>query len=212
MEPQQDGGRETRKRPSCDDSEPQASRKKTKVQVSTGAWIPELRLSMKDKADIQNGRPASFALCCSTAFVLRHQFRDKYFRMVYENITPLSFPAIQLHLYSPPGHVFVSVCDGKRVLVADSDLRIPSPAFKQITDSYGSLVAKPLKHTHFLNVHQQAPDDYSCLMYSTANVVEFLTPGGNPECEYDTKLLRPHFIHCLENKKFTPFPKKPQPP
>lgn len=176
---------------------------------------------MADKADIQNGQTVRYAVCQAVVTVLRNQFKNKRIRMVGKSVTPVLRPTIQLHVDFQFAHAFVTACDGKRVVMADSDLDTvidyTSAAYKQIEESYEVILQDPLNHIQFLKVDQQAADDYSCLMYSAANLVELLTPGGNPECKYVRKLLRPHFLHCLENKKFTPFPKKrkrpsPRPP
>ena len=176
---------------------------------------------MEDKADILNGQPVNYAVCQAVATILRNQFKNKRIRLVGKTVTPVSKPTIQLHVDFQFTHAFVTACDGKRVLMADSDLETvidyTSNAYKQIKESYEVILQDPLNHIQFLKVNQQAEDDYSCVTYSAANLVELLTPGGNPECKYVNKLLRPHLIHCLENKKFTPFPKKrkrpsPRPP
>lgn len=46
-------------------------------------------------------------------------------------------------------------------------------------------------------------------MFAIANMVEFCFNGyiGKENCTYDISAMRKHFIFCLENQRFEPFPK-----
>lgn len=186
-----------------------------KTPEPTAAWIPELGLSMQDKAEIQNGQPVRHAVAKAVVAILREQFQDTQdmlIRCVGARVMPVVRPTIHLHMDT--GHAFVTAFDGECLVMADSGHLLidhTSSAFRQIEECYRVLLKDPLKHIQFLNVQKQAAGDCSCVMHSAANMVELLTPGGNPECKYVKKLLRPHFIQCLENKEFTRFPKHKRP-
>lgn len=77
---------------------------------------------MEDKADIQNSQPVSYAVCQAVVTVLRNQLKIKRIRMVGKCVTPVLRPTIQLHIDHRSAHVFVTACDGKRVVMAESDL------------------------------------------------------------------------------------------
>lgn len=208
-----------RKRAYCEESQLVTPQKKVKYTNPTEPWIPELGLIMQDKADIQNGKPVAFPVAQAAVTILKKQFQEKSglpcIRMIEEHVLPVYKPTIQLHIDWEEGHSFVTACDGKEIIImADSELVIDygSLRFQQIHESYKRLLKDPISHIQYLKIQQQHFREKACVMYSAANMYELLTPGGNPECRYIKKHLRPHFIQCLENKIFTEFPKRSKAP
>lgn len=125
----------------------------------TSAWIPELGLRMQGKADIENGRPVSYAVAWAVVTVPSNQFANMGIRIVGKCVTPVLGPTIQLHL---DFQAFVTACEDKRVLMADGEIDYTSAAFKQIEESYEVLLQDPL--STFLKDQQEA-NDYSWLSF-----------------------------------------------
>lgn len=56
---------------------------------------------------------------------------------------------------------------------------------------------------------QQQTNSIECGLFAIANTVQFCYSyyQGSDLLMYDAPYLRPHLIHCLETRRFTPFPR-----
>ncbi|XP_068128836.1 uncharacterized protein [Hyperolius riggenbachi] len=178
-------------------------------------WLPDLGLDMDDKKHLQGTGMICTSVLLAAVQLLKQQFQDASglpcIRYVGSNIQPTTEPTIQLHADSQRAHSFVTACDGRKVVVADSCYQdFGDVALNQIQKSYKDYVKDPVKNCTLLMVEQQEStilDKYSCVVHSIANAYELLASIGNALCGYNRQCMRPHLLQCFINRRITEFPK-----
>ncbi|XP_068095686.1 uncharacterized protein [Hyperolius riggenbachi] len=180
-------------------------------------WLPDLRLTMEDKMDLQGTGMLRCAVLEAAVKLLRQQFQDATglpcIRAVCFPVRPRTVPTVQFHVDCQHQHGFVTACEGTKVVVADSykAMAFGSMAIRQIKDSYKNYMKDPTKNMEYLAVDQQSSTNKDCVIHCIANAYELLAADGNPECVYNKQLMRPHLLQCFTNRKITEFPKDYKP-
>ena len=191
-------------------------------------WIYDLNLTMADKEILENNLWLNDKHMSATLKILREQFninglQDTTKIPFYQETSqswntenrflPQSAPSVQIH-FDGNNHWATSIQSAKE------------PDTVYYVDSLGDNI----KHLKFsvqiqlsqiyhnnrdvLNVKiprcQQQPNGNDCGLFAIANAVEFCFNTGNVNFNYAFKVddLRSHLADCLENGKFTKFPKQ----
>ncbi|CAG2245650.1 unnamed protein product [Mytilus edulis] len=116
-------------------------------------------------------------------------------------------PSVQIH-HNGNAHWVLSLQtrDGNIYLLDSLSLNLTTSLEYQLTQIYGKDKKKLIIRIPDVQKQQNSID---CGLFAIANALEFCQTGfkGGTHITYEQKYMREHLIHCLENGKFTHFPK-----
>ncbi|CAG2200582.1 unnamed protein product [Mytilus edulis] len=116
-------------------------------------------------------------------------------------------PSLQIH-HNGNAHWVLSLQtrDGNIYLLDSLSLNLTTSLEYQLTQIYGKDKKKLIIRIPDVQKQQNSID---CGLFAIANALEFCQTGfkGGTHITYEQKYMREHLIHCLENGKFTHFPK-----